>query len=246
SRAEGSLVRLPAGLRALRLDPCSGRGRFKINTLTIEPITPYRAVYRRLRPILEKLRKKPSSLGSYAAKTFRVARRSGLSGLVLHALGERPAETAAQMYGDWIKQFDTLTATDRRAIAAHTSHFKSHPLISILVPLYNTPAAFLRRCVESVREQPYSNWELCLVDDASPRRHVIRIGTQYARSDPRIKFVRRDVNGHIAAATNSALELASGDFVALLDHDDELAPHALYMIAAELDANPDLDLLFSD
>jgi GT2 family glycosyltransferase len=246
SRAEGSLVRVPAGLRALRLDPCSGRGRFKINTLTIEPISPYRAVYRRLRPILEKLRKNPSSLGSYAAKAFRVARRSGISGLVRHALRERPADTAAQMYDDWIMQFDTLTATDRLAIAAHISHFKNDPLISILVPLYNTPEAFLRRCIESVREQTYSNWELCLADDASPSAHVARIGAQYARNDSRIKFLRREVNGHIAAATNSALELASGDFVALLDHDDELAPHALYMVAAQLDADPDLDLLFSD
>ena len=114
------------------------------------------------------------------------------------------------------------------------------------MPLYNTPEAFLRRCIDSVTEQTYSNWELCLVDDASPSAHVARICAEYARNDKRIKFFRREINGHISAATNSALELASGDFVALLDHDDELAAHALYMIAAELDADPDLDLLFSD
>ena len=143
-------------------------------------------------------------------------------------------------------QFDTLTDTDRLAMAAHSSGFQNPPLISVLAPLYNTPEAFLRRCIESVTEQIYSNWELCLVDDASPSAHVARICAEYARSDKRIKFFRREINGHMATATNSALELASGDFVALLDHDDELAPHALYMIAAELDANPDLDLLFSD
>jgi glycosyltransferase involved in cell wall biosynthesis len=124
--------------------------------------------------------------------------------------------------------------------------FKNRPLISILAPLYNTPEPFLRRCVESVREQIYSNWELCLVDDASPTAHVARICAEYAKNDKRIKFLRREVNGHISAATNSALQLATGDFVALLDHDDELAPHALYMIAAELDANADLDVIFSD
>jgi O-antigen biosynthesis protein len=244
--AEGSLVRLPAGLRSLRLDPGSGRGRFKINMLTIEPVSLYRAVYRRLRPVLEKLRKNPSSLSSYAAKTFRVARRSGLSGLVRHVLRERQADTTAQMYDDWIIHFDTLTTTDRLAIAAHISHLRNHPLISILVPLYNTPEEFLRRCIESVREQTYSNWELCLADDASPSAHVARISAEYARDDSRIKFMRREVNGHISAATNSALELASGDFVALLDHDDELAPNALYMIAAALHADPQLDLIFSD
>src|SRR5206468_1295000 len=111
----------------------------------------------------------------------------------------------------------------RLAIAAHMSCFKNCPLISVLAPLYNTPETFLRRCIESVKEQIYANWELCLVDDASPSAHVARICGEYAKNDKRIKFSRRAVNGHISAATNSALELASGDFVALLDHDDELA-----------------------
>jgi GT2 family glycosyltransferase len=168
-----------------------------------------------------------------------VAKQSGLSSLLRHALREHS-------YDEWVRQFDTLTAADRRAMDLHASRFKKRPLISVLAPLYNTPEAFLRRCIESVREQIYSNWELCLVDDASPGAHVASICAEYARNDKRIKFLRRDVNGHIAAATNSALELASGDFVALLDHDDELAPHALYMIAAELDNDPDLDLIFSD
>ncbi|WP_245643806.1 glycosyltransferase family 2 protein [Paraburkholderia oxyphila] len=116
----------------------------------------------------------------------------------------------------------------------------------MLVPLYNTPEAFLRHCIESVREQLYDNWELCLADDASPQPHVRQVCEQYARQDSRIRYVRRDRNGHIAEATNSALELATGDFSALLDHDDELAPHALYMVAAELNAQPELDFLFSD
>jgi O-antigen biosynthesis protein len=202
-------------------------------------------MYRRLRPLLDELQRNPLSAGSYAAKAFRIARRSGLSGVLRHALRERSADTT-QRYDDWVMRFDTLTAADRLAIAAHTSRFKNPPLISVLVPLYNTPEAFLRRCIESVTEQTYSNWELCLADDASSSAHVARICAEYARNDKRIKFVRRDIHGHISAATNSALELASGDFVALLDHDDEFAAHALYMIAAELDADPDLDLIFSD
>jgi GT2 family glycosyltransferase len=245
-RAEGSLVRLPAGLRALRLDPISGRGRFRIKTLTIEPISPYRVAFRRLRPVLKHLRNNPSSARDYAAKVFRVARHSGLLGLVRYALRERSADTFAQIYDNWVKQFDTLTAADRVAIATHISRFRNPPLISVLVPLYNTPENFLRRCIESVTEQIYTNWELCLVDDASPSTHVARVCTEYVSRDNRIKFERREINGHISAATNSALELASGDFVALLDHDDELAAHALYMIAAELDADPNLDLIFSD
>lgn len=245
-RSEGSLIRLPAGLRALRLDPLNGFGRFRINALTIEPVSQYQVVYRRLRPVLKQLRDNPSFAGRYASEALRVARESGVKGLLRHALRERQTDQPPDPYDEWVKQFDTLTDADLVAIAAHTREFKSPPLISVLVPLYNTPPWLLRQCVDSVRKQTYSNWELCLVDDGSSSPHVAKLCAHYAGKDRRIKFVRRPISGHIAAATNSALELATGDFVALLDHDDELAAHALYMVAAELDADPSLDMLFSD
>jgi GT2 family glycosyltransferase len=242
-RADGCLVKLPARTRALRLDPLSGRGRFKINAFTIEPVGRVRAAYRRLRPVLDQLMEDPSSARDYARKAMVVARQAGLRGLIRHALRERPVSST---YQEWIARFDTLTSEDRVAIAAHIESFEQTPLISVVVPLYETPEALLQLCIESVKNQIYPHWELCLVDDASPSPHVARIGKLHASKDKRIKFARRDINGHIVAATNSALELASGDFVALLDHDDELAPHALYMVAAELNENPDLDLIFSD
>ena len=244
SRPDGSLIRLPAGLRRLRLDPFSGRGRFKINALTFEPISQYRAAYQRLSPVLRQLRRNPSFAWRYATESVRVVRQSGIRGLVRHALRDRT--TAPTSYSEWTAQFDTLGAHDLAAIDAHTRRFRSRPLISVLVPLYNTPEALLRQCIDSVRKQTYSNWELCLVDDGSSSPHVAKVCTQYASQDQRIKFARREVSGHISAATNSALALASGDFVALLDHDDELALHALYMIAAALDVNPELDFLYSD
>jgi O-antigen biosynthesis protein len=157
-----------------------------------------------------------------------------------------PSEFELTRYDDWISQFDTLSPADRTAIAAHIDAFAERPLISIVVPLYNTRRELLHRCIQSVREQLYPNWELCLVDDGSRERHVRRICARYARIDPRIRFKRRAINGHIAAATNSGLALASGKWIAFLDHDDELAPHALYVVAAELNQNPNLDLVFSD
>src|SRR4030095_5394784 len=99
------------------------------------------------------LRNKPSSAGSYAVKAFRLARQLGLSGMVRHALRGRSSDAVAERYENWVMQFDTLTAADRLAIAAHTSHFRYTPLISVLAPLYKTPEAFLRRCIESVKEQ---------------------------------------------------------------------------------------------
>jgi len=96
-----------------------------------------------------------------------------------------------------------------------------------------------------VRNQLYPNWEFCIADDASSQPHVRRILEKYQAKDLRIKVVFREENGHIATASNSALEIVSGDFIALLDHDDELAERALYMVAAELNAHPEADLIYS-
>jgi len=120
------------------------------------------------------------------------------------------------------------------------------PLISVVMPVYNPPEMWLRRAIESVREQTYRHWELCVANDASTDAHVRPLLDAAAASDARIKVVHRAENGHIARASNSALELAMGEFVALLDHDDELAPHALAEIVHALGARPDADLLYSD
>jgi GT2 family glycosyltransferase len=153
---------------------------------------------------------------------------------------------APRLYGDWVRQYDTLSLSDRAAIRRRIEAMPDRPLISVLVPVYATPEPWLRRCIQSVLDQLYPHWELVLVDDASPQPHVQKILREYATTDRRIRIARRDENGGIAAATQTALEMASGTFVALLDHDDELADHALYMIAEALNESPDLDMIFSD
>ncbi|HYP13813.1 MAG TPA: glycosyltransferase, partial [Bryobacteraceae bacterium] len=120
------------------------------------------------------------------------------------------------------------------------------PLISVLTPIYNTPERWLRRAIESVLDQQYPNWELCLADDRSTDPHIRSVLEEYKARDPRIKVAYRDTNGHIAEATNTALELATGEFVALLDHDDEIAPDALLEVAIALNQNPSLDFIYSD
>jgi GT2 family glycosyltransferase len=149
-------------------------------------------------------------------------------------------------YATWIKRYDTLRPNDRREIRAHIAAFKTRPLISIAMPVYNPSPAHLRAAIESVRAQLYPHWELCVVDDASPAKHVERILARYANCDRRIKVQRRAKNGGIAAASNDALALTIGDFVALLDDDDVLAPAALYFVACEINAHPDARLIYSD
>lgn len=120
------------------------------------------------------------------------------------------------------------------------------PLISLLVPVYNPSERLLRRAIESVLQQDYKNWELCLADDASTKPHVRRTLEEFAQLDSRIRVVFREMNGHISEASNSALELARGEFSALLDHDDELTVDALSSVVWELNQHPDACLIYSD
>jgi O-antigen biosynthesis protein len=148
-------------------------------------------------------------------------------------------------YRRWVKRHATLHDRDRRAIRSRLRELPYQPLISIVMPVYNTHEAWLRKAIESVLGQLYPAWELCLADDNS-LPHVRPVLEGYAGRDARIKVVYRDRNGHISAASNSALALATGEFVALLDHDDELAEHALYRVVEELNRHPEADLLYSD
>jgi GT2 family glycosyltransferase len=243
----GVLMRLPAAVEALRLSPFEGPGRFSLTDLQIRPVGRRQAIALRSREILKRQMRDPRLLLRYARVAFRLLRSAGPRGTIQYLLRERPMPDAqGTSYADWVKRYDTLSATDRAAIADRIAGMMDPPRISVIVPLYDTPEPWLRKCIESVRAQLWPRWELCLADDASPAPHVQAICEEYARQDPRIRYRRRSVNGHIAAASNTALEMATGDFVALLDHDDELAPHALYMVAEALQAQPDLDMIFSD
>lgn len=120
------------------------------------------------------------------------------------------------------------------------------PLISIIVPTYNTPAEYLNACIRSVQNQAYPNWQLILVDDCSPNSEIRGLISAHADQDPRIESVFRKSNGHISAATNCGLEKAKGEYVTVLDHDDLLTTDALYWVAKEVLKKPDLDYIYSD
>ncbi len=119
-------------------------------------------------------------------------------------------------------------------------------LLSVVTPVYDPPREAFEACVRSVLTQDYDHWEWCLADDCSPAPWVWPRLQELAAKDPRIKVTRRDANGGISAATNSALELATGEFVVLLDNDDQLTPDALGAINHELWIDPTIDYLYSD
>lgn len=155
----------------------------------------------------------------------------------------------AEMAGDyahWIQCYDQLSRDDLKRIREQIAQFQYSPLISVLLPVYNSNLKWLRRAISSVQKQLYPHWELCIADDASTDREIWPFLQRCARRDRRIKLMRRTENGHISAASNDALRLATGDFVALLDHDDELASTAFYFMALALNKNRNLQLLYSD
>jgi cellulose synthase/poly-beta-1,6-N-acetylglucosamine synthase-like glycosyltransferase len=117
-------------------------------------------------------------------------------------------------------------ATDLQDFKSNIDLLSYQPLISLIVPVYNTPIAFLLEMVESVQNQVYPNWELCMADDASTDKRTIEALKKIKEKDTRIKIVYRNSNGHISACSNSALALVSGTYTGLLDHDDLLAPEA--------------------
>jgi len=149
-------------------------------------------------------------------------------------------------YSEWISRYDTLTDEARATMRAHTASYSHKPLISVLMPTYNSKPEWLIEAIESVRKQVYSHWELCIADDASSDETIHSILERYAQTDPRIKVVYREQNGHISAASNSALALATGEWVTLLDHDDLLSEHALFWVADAINRDPAVRLIYSD
>lgn len=149
----------------------------------------------------------------------------------------------ASDYERWIADWEDR---DEEAIQVAIEAFTVRPLVSIVTPVYRTAPDILERAVESVRRQSYTHWELCLADDCSESPELDVLLTRLCREDPRIKVVQLRAQSGISAASNAALDLASGDFIGLLDHDDELAVDALFHMVDAVNRAPDADLLYSD
>ena len=196
------------------------------------------------------------------------SRRHGPRGLPV--VCELPASTAALKLGIdprssgtgpvvaravWVEPEIADPSADLGASARPTRHaatlargqeMSGRALISVLTPVRDPSLQMLEEAIASVRSQSFTDWELCLVDDCSTSPDIIAALRRHAASDSRIHLRRRDTAGGISAATNAALELATGKYIGLLDHDDTLAPDALERVADQLARQPDLDMIYSD
>ncbi len=206
---------------------------------------PLRAVSRALSiaaPLLKKAVRDPKRAWGGLGRTLHKLRSGGLRRMK-HPATSTPMTPSE--YAEWIIHFEPGPESFPRfrEIAAA---WDSPPLISVVMPTYNTDPALLEAAIGSVHEQVYPHWQLCIADDASDAPQVRNLLLQHAARDQRIQVVFRAINGHISAASNSALALAEGDFVALLDHDDVLHPLALWFLAQTILENPTSGLIYSD
>ena len=149
-------------------------------------------------------------------------------------------------YARWVAAYDTIGESHRAAFRERAARVAAGPLFSVVMPVYNPDPDWLAEAIESVRAQVYPRWELCIANDRSTDPRVAEVLDRYAAIDDRIRVVHRAENGHISAASNSALDLARGAFVALLDHDDLLPEHALLCVAEVLARHPRAAIVYSD
>ncbi len=231
------------GLTTLRCDAPHGDAEFTIDRLSIRRIGWPGVAGWRLSRFLHRVRQRRiAPVGQLLRLSRLMCSRQGLR--MLWALWLHPR--ADDSYEEWIELFDTLSPSDTAAIRRQVRQMTRKPKLSVVMPTYNTHGRWLRMAIEFVQAQLYDNWELCIADDGSTNRTVRRILTQYAQRDSRIKVVYARKNGGIAETTNLALGIADGEFVALLDHDDIIPPHALYMVAQAIAEHPCADLIYSD
>ena len=198
-------------------------------------------------------------LPATAAKAAAAYRRDGIAGLqrgvalVEAVQSGNPAgvpvaagEPDRNDYAAWLRRYDLLDDERRAALRTRQGFFAVQPVISVVMPTYNPKPAWLVEVIESVRQQIYPHWELCIADDCSSNAEIRTILERYQREDSRIKVVFRSQNGHISAASNSAIEVATGEWIALLDHDDLLSEQALFWVAEAINQKPDVRLIYSD
>jgi glycosyltransferase involved in cell wall biosynthesis len=209
--------------------------------------------------IYRKVRQVDAQVGGFLnllKKVIEVTRRDGLAGLQNRISGKFVEHKSIVVvngqtldrndYQAWIKLYDTLDDKAIEKIKTEMAEFSKAPKISVVMPVFNAPLNFLEEAIKSVQNQIYGNWELCIADDASTDKEIRPFLESLTKQDSRIKVVYREKNGHISAASNSALELATGEYVALLDNDDLLSTHAFFYVVKAILANPDVALIYSD
>jgi len=226
--------------------------------LTIQKSLSYKIIYKLERLITKIFWEWPIFFFKKVMKGFRILRSQGVKEFFKHVrlfltkgtqrndMKNSPHTLSLNEQYQLYLEENNFSEKDMKRIQKECEDFDYQPKISIITPVYNVEPEFLDKCIESVVNQFYSNWEFVLHDDASPNEETKACLRKWAENDERIVVSFGKKNQHISGASNSALKLATGDFVGLLDHDDELTPNALYECVKLLQDNPEIDFMYSD
>lgn len=244
------LIFVPWGAKSLHFQPVDTRCNFELRALRFVWVTPrfaqariarrlstYFSEYRELdrRAVIRKIHS-DAALDSTSRRT-RILER--------YEASFRRTSTSED-YLHWIRRCERPAIAAKGSAVAHGSKLKISPRISILLPVYDTPLPLLSACLDSVRRQIYQNWELIIVDDASNSSGLSTLLRAAQHEDRRIKVIEHAENRGVAATSNTALQSATGAYIALLDHDDQLAEHALLRVAEIIEQRPEAVLVYSD
>lgn len=249
SNRRGSIsevVYLPHGLHNIRWSPMESSGRFTQSALIFHRITGIESFFRRAWGSWSNLWRYRHLSPMERDGVSWYTPLTNLSAAYAWSANLRRVNSSDVNYASFIKRNDTLIVEDIRAIDSHLQQLTLKPVLSIIMPVYNPPVDFFIAALDSILEQRYPYWELCIADDASTDPRIRDIIESYTAKDIRVKAMFRPENGHISAASNSALDLATGEFIALMDQDDVLPAHALYHVAVEINRYPDVALIYSD
>ncbi len=170
-------------------------------------------------------------------------KENGLKALIVKSTHKIQGLDNDYDYAEW---YSLTKPTDEELKRQREEVFAWMPKFSIVIPLYKTPERYLKEMLDSILEQTYGNWELCLVDGSPEGEDVSRIVKKYTAKDSRVKYKILGYNGGISVNTNAAIEMAEGDFIVLADHDDAMTLNALYECAKVLNEHPDCDVIYSD
>ena len=246
--AAGLIINVDRQIQRIRLDPHNEVCNFKVKNMQVRKISRLTALklkYREFREVQMKLgRSEQQIIGSAIGSLFD-GRLSHLNKHLDNADFEESINKEMP-YLKWQQMIEKPATESMGSVKSRLAGLKRRPLFSIIMPTYNTDTELLEKCIDSVLGQSYPNWQLCVADDNSPKASVRKVLKKYSDKHSNIKCAFRTENGHISAASNSALTLADGDFIVLLDHDDELAEHALLSNAELINEHPEAKIVYSD
>lgn len=183
-------------------------------------------------------------LDKYVEKGIRYWKSQGAAALAEKVVTKvKNVRQGPPSYQKWIRHH----LPDRNELEKQKkTSFGYRPKISFVVPLYKTPEKYLRRLTESFQEQTYSNWELCFSDGSGAQSPLTELLKELTAKDNRIKYVSHEESLQISENTNSAIEIATGDFIAFADHDDELTPNALFECVKAINEKPQTLVIYTD